>query len=162
MTEERFWAIIDEARGGSYASASPESLKQLLSHLPDSEVSAFGHMFYEKLCELNFWQLWAAGYIIVGGMGDDHFHYFRSWILGKGKDLFDLAMKDPDAIGPLIDNRDVDNELLEYVAVEIMEERGGSDPRDLNDRHPDDEPRGEAFDEDDLATVCPKLAAQFG
>src|SRR5690242_11664201 len=125
IADDRFWAIIDEARNGASASASPAALKSVLSRLSDSEVSAFGHMFYEKLCELNSWRLWAAGYIIAGGMGDDSFHYFRSWIIGKGRELFALALKDPDAIGPFIDTRGVDNELLEYVAVEIMEERGG-------------------------------------
>jgi len=164
ITDERFWQIMDEARNGSSASASPMALTEVLSRLSDSEVSAFGHMFYEKLCALNFWRLWAAGYIIAGGMGDDSFHYFRSWIVGKGKALFDIALKDPDDLGPWVtkDDRDVDNELLEYAAVKIMENRGGEDPRDLSDCHPDADPRGEPFDEDTIADVCPKLASLFG
>jgi hypothetical protein len=85
FTDERFWSIIDEARNGASASASPKALADVLQRLSVAEVSGFGHMFYEKLCALNFWRLWAAGYIIAGGMGDDSFHYFRSWIIGKGK-----------------------------------------------------------------------------
>ena len=165
ITDERFWAIIDEARNGGSASASPEALSQVLSSLPDSDVSAFGHMFYEKLCALNFWRLWAAGYIIAGGIGmsDDSFHYFRSWIIGKGKSLFDVALNDPDEMGPWLttDDRDVDNELLEYVAVKIMEQRGGPDPRDLSDCNPDATPRGEPFDENTVGDMCPKLASLF-
>ncbi|HEY2171595.1 MAG TPA: hypothetical protein VGJ30_18360, partial [Candidatus Angelobacter sp.] len=60
-----------------------------------------------------------------------------------------------------IDDRDVDNELLEYVAVKIMEQRGGPDPREFSDRNPDAGPRGEPFDEDTVTDVCPKLASLF-
>jgi len=80
-------------------------------------------VFYEKLCDLNQWRLWAAGYVIAGGMSDDSFHYFRSWILGKGRDVFEVAMKDPDELGPFVDNNDVDNELLEYAALNVLNER---------------------------------------
>jgi hypothetical protein len=31
---------------------------------------------------------------IAGGMSDDSFHYFRSWIVGKN--AFEVAMTDPD------------------------------------------------------------------
>ena len=164
ITDERFWAIMDEARNGGSASTSPKALSEVLNRLSDAEVSAFGYSFYEKLCLLNFWRLWAAGYIIAGGMGDDSFHYFRSWIIGKGKSFFDVALRDPDEMGPWLptDDRDVDNELLEYVAVKIMEQRGGNDPRELSDCNPDATPRGEPFDEDTVANLCPKLASIFG
>jgi Protein of unknown function (DUF4240) len=161
ITDERFWSILTEARNGASASASPKALAGVLNRLSDAEVSGFGHMFYEKLCALNFWRLWAAGYVIAGGMGDDSFHYFRSWIIGKGKELFEVALKDPDEMGRWIDDRDVDNELLEYVAVEIMKQRQGSDPRELSDCNPDAAPRGEPFDEDTVAEICPKLASLF-
>jgi hypothetical protein len=55
----------------------------------------------------------------------------------KAKNLFDVALKDPDEMGPWIEDRDVDNELLGYVAVEIMQQRQGSDPRELSDCNPD-------------------------
>ena len=120
-------------------------------------------MFYEKLCELNQWRLWAAGYVIAAGMSDDSFHYFRSWIIGKGRDTFEVAMKNPDELGPFVDNNEVDNELLEYVAVNTLEQRGvEEDPRDRSDRRADDQPTGEPFAEDTAAAAFPKLAALFG
>jgi hypothetical protein len=162
-TDEQFWGLIDQARAGGSASASPERLQKLLSLLSDDEVLSFGHMFYEKLCDLNQWRLWAAGYVIAGGMSDDSFHYFRSWILGKGRKVFEVAMKDPDELGPFVDNNDVDNELLEYAAVNVLEERAiEEDPRDRSDRRADDQPAGEPFEENTVAATCPKLAALFG
>jgi hypothetical protein len=120
-------------------------------------------MFYEKICDLNKWRLWAAGYVIAGGMSDDSFHYFRSWVVGKGKNTFEVAMTDPDELGPLVDNNEVDNELLEYVAVNILGQRGvEEDPRDRSDRLADGEPTGEPFEEDTVAAAFPKLTALFG
>jgi hypothetical protein len=162
ISDDRFWSLIDQARAGSEASADPKRLAAVLNPLANQEISAFGHMFTEKLCDLNHWRLWAAGYIIAGGMSDDSFHYFRSWIIGKGRAVFETAMKDPDAIGPWIDDREVDNELLEYVAVELLQGRGAKDPRDLSDRSPDAMPSGEPFEEETVAEVCPHLTALFG
>lgn len=162
MTDEQFWRLIDQSRAGGSASASPERLQKLLRMLGDDEVLDFGHMFYEKLCDLNQWRLWAAGYVIAGGMGDDSFHYFRSWILGKGRDVFEAAMKDPDELGPYVDDNEVDNELLEYAAVKVLEERAvEEDPRDRSHRRADDQPAGEPFEENTVGATCPKLAALF-
>jgi len=110
ITDERFWSVIDQARAGGSASASPERLSEILNRLSDDEILHFGHMFYEKICDLNKWRLWAAGYVIAGGMSDDSFHYFRSWIVGKGKNAFEVAMTDPDDLGPLVDNNEVDRQ----------------------------------------------------
>jgi len=163
MTNDRFWDLISQAGAGSSASAAPNQLKKVLERLEDNEILEFGHKFYENLCELNQWNLWAAGHVITGGMGDDSFHYFRSWIIGKGKTAFDLALRDPDELAPLIDDQEVDNELLEYVALEVLEERHiKEDPRDRADRFPDDDPIGEPFEEATVASRFPKIAARFG
>jgi hypothetical protein len=72
-------------------------------------------------------------------------------------------MKDPHELGPYVDTAEVENELLEYVAVNILERRGvKEDPRDRSDRGADDEPAGEPFDEDTVAEAFPKLAALSG
>ena len=161
--DDSFWKLIDESRVGDSATATPERLAGTLKRLNDDEVLDFGLTFYEKLCDLNQWRLWGAGYVIAAGMSDDSFHYFRSWIIGKGKAVFEVAMKDPDELGPYVDTDEVDNELLEYVAVKILEERGiEEDPRDRSDRRADDEPTGEPFAEETVAGSYPKLSALFG
>jgi hypothetical protein len=163
MVDDQFWSLIDQARTGSSKSAHPDRLGEILNQFSDGEVLDFGHMFYEKICDLNQWRLWAAAYVIAGGMSDDSFHYFRSWIIGEGRHVFEVAMRDPDELGPFVDNNEVDNELLEYVAVNILEQRGiKKDPRDRSDRRADEEPTGEPFEEDTAGTSFPKLAALFG
>ena len=163
MNDEQFWGLVDQARAGSSESADPEQLRKILDKLGDDDVMAFGQMFYEKLCDLNDWRLWGAGYLIAGGMSDDSFHYFRSWIIGKGKRVFEIAVNNPDELGPFVDNPEVENELLEYVAVEVAKKRRMDAPRrDRSDRFPDDLPTGEPFQEDAVAAAFPKLAALFG
>jgi hypothetical protein len=163
ITDQQFWELIDHARAGSPSSADPDGLAKLLTALSDEQILDFGHMFREKICDLNDWRLWGAGFVIAGGMGDDSFHYFRSWIVGKGKQVFDLAMKNPDDLGPFIDDPEVDNELLEYVTVDILEDRNiEEDPRDRCDRDADGDPTGVPFDERTVGASFPKLSAQFG
>jgi hypothetical protein len=100
---------------------------------------------------------------MADGMSDDGFHYFRSWILGKGKAVYDLALSSPDELGAFGKPDDeFDNELLEYAAVEVLEKRGIADPTESLDASPDDVPVGEPWEEDDVYDLYPKLAKKFG
>lgn len=155
-----FWQIIAESKG------DPDQLKTVLEAKSDDEIRAFVVDYMQGLINLNEWRLWGAGYVIAGGMSDDSFHYFRSWILGKGKEAYDLALSNPDELGKFVvteEDEEVENELLEYVAVDIFEERGlDEDPRDASEGNPDGEPRGDAWDEDEVYSMFPKLAKRFG
>ncbi|MBX3118448.1 MAG: DUF4240 domain-containing protein [Fimbriimonadaceae bacterium] len=172
MDINAFWNTIDQARGAAPGTAAPDkpsasedALNSILSKLPITEVQDFGRHFNDQLIRLNRWSVWGAGYVIAGGMSDDSFHYFRSWLIGKGKSAVELALSDPDALGPYVTEEDeengVDNEGLEYVAVGILEEAEVDDPRDNADTYADDDPQGEPFDEDTVAEQYPRLAQQF-
>lgn len=161
--------MIERARGSrdpKAASLEPASLKQTLAPLPDQEIRDFAVHFNTAQVKLNHWDIWAAGYVLNGGMGDDSFHYFRSWIIGKGKAAFDAALTDPDSLSTFVAaQEDLDNELLEYVAVELMEARNQPDPRDEATEFPDDDPQGEPFDEDtvgDRFPLCVEVAKRLG
>ena len=160
MTEDQFWNLIEQARTGT-ASASPDALKQLLAPLGNGDLSDFGLMFYEKLCDLNTWRVWGAGTVIAGWMDQENFHAFRSWIIGKGREAFETALRNPDDLGPFIDDAELNNEALEFVPVLLLLDRKQPGPRDRTDRDADSEPTGVPFDESDLPTMLPKLAAQF-
>ena len=69
------------------------------------------------------------------------------------------AMKSADDLAPLVDG-EVDNELLEYVAIEVLQKKGiDEDPRDRAGRSPDSEPTGQPFDAETGVEHFPKLAA---
>jgi hypothetical protein len=162
MTDDRFWQLIEQARAGSDASASPKRMAEVLRALSDADILAFASMLYDRLCDLNEWQLWGAGYVIAGGMSDDGFHYFRSWIVGKGRHVFELARRNPDDLAPFVDDPSIDNELLEYVGMDVLRERGiDQDPRDNATGSADDFPSGTQFDENTVRASYPKLASAF-
>jgi hypothetical protein len=139
-------------------SADPEALRVVLAELPTERVIEFATEFTAQLIRLNRWSIWAAGYVIAGGMSDDGFHYFRSWLIGKGSYAVEQALTDPDGLGPYVDGPDVDNEGLEYVALEVLEQRGlRVDPRVAVDGLTDAAPVGEPFDENTVADLYPSL-----
>lgn len=170
MDDGVFWDLIDRARGVSGSapevpSADPDRLRLVLEAESDEVVGAFGLRFYAEIARLNHWNLWAAGDVIAGGMSQDCFHYFRSWLVGKGKAAVGQALADPDGLGMYVDDpEEVDNESLEYVAVEILEARGGEDPRNDFDEElgPDDAPLGTPYEEEELPSRFPRLTARFG
>jgi hypothetical protein len=161
VTETEFFALIDTARPGKTPdspSADADVLREVLAELPDDQVVAFAAEFRRQLVRLNQWSLWDAGYAASGGMGDDAFHYFRSWLIGKGAEVVDLALTDPGKLVPYLDTDELENELLEYAADDVLEDRGIDDDAG-EDAHIDAEPAGEPFDEDTSELRHPKLSA---
>jgi hypothetical protein len=169
MTEDRFWEIIDSARrptglGAGHPSADPKNLRAVLAPMGSDDIVGFMVAFIHRQLALNRWNIWGAGYVITGGMSDDSFHYFASWIIGKGRACFDAALRDPESLADFAAiAEDVDNELLEYVAIEILDKRGVPDPRELvADSMDESDPAGLPFDEDTVHAIFTRLAKKFG
>lgn len=158
-----FWNLIQTARGTTdpkAPSTDPEALRAILEPLSDQEIEEFVRIYYSKLIELNRWSIWGAGYVASRlGMGDDAFHYFRSWIIGKGEACFNQALANPDGLVEYFAKKDdYENELLEYVGIEILESRGNeNDPRDDCGIDADHEPTDDRFDEDEFPTRYPMI-----
>ncbi|WP_448808918.1 DUF4240 domain-containing protein [Agromyces bauzanensis] len=162
MTETEFYALIDAARAGATPdtpSAEPDALRDVVSELPDGRIGEFASEFRRQLMRLNRWSVWDAGYAACGGMSDDSFHYFRTWLIGKGAQTVDLALTDPDGLVPYLDTDELENELLEYVAEEVLEDRGVDFDDDADFEPTDAEPVGKPFDEDTSEERHPQLAA---
>jgi hypothetical protein len=160
MDETRFFEILDEARDGGDAtspSADPERLAGVLGELEDDELEGFDREFDRQIERLNDWRIWGAGFVAAGGMSDDAFIDFRSWIIGKGADAIAQALSDPDGLVEFLsDGDELSNEGLRYVSLELLEERGVEEPL-----HPSGggEPMGEPFDETTVEADYPRLAA---
>jgi hypothetical protein len=161
VDESRFYELIEAARPGDAAqdlSADADELRTVLEPLSDEELTAFAARFDHELVRLNRWPIWAAGYVADGGMSDDGFHYFRAWLIGKGSAAVETALRDPDGLADFLnDDEELDNEELEYVAVELLESRELPEP-DTTDL-PDAEPEGEPFDERTVEEDFPRIAA---
>ncbi len=137
-------------------------MQRVLERFSDGEVIEFGTQFTNHVCRLNHWRLWGAGVTIFPDISGDSFHYFRSWIVGKGREVFEIALLDPDALAPYIDDPEVENEGLEYVAEDVLRARGvGVYPRDFAE-DADASPEGEPYDESRLNDEYPRLIGRFG
>ena len=162
MDLDRFYDLVEQAREGHGPTAPPAdemALRVVLDGLPDDEVAGFAERFQSELVRLNRWSVWGAGYVAGDGMSDDGFHYFRSWLIGKGRDAVETALLAPDDLVELLgDDEELDAEGLEYQAIEILAERGLADPRD--DSTADGEPEGDPFDEETVQRRYPRLAAR--
>lgn len=152
-----FWNTIKVSGGDA------ESLKVELTKLSDADLTVFRSDYFQALINLNKWEIWGAGYVMAGGMSDDSFHYFRSWIIGNGQECYETALSAPDDLGAFAsEEHEFENELFEYSVIDLLEERGLPDPADQSETQPDDEPSGEPWDEDTVCDLYPKLAKQFG
>jgi hypothetical protein len=161
---DRFYEIIDAARPDRLReglSADPDELAGVLEELATDEVGEFLRVYDSELVRLNRWSIWGAGYVAAGGMSDDAFHYFRSWLIGKGRDAVEVALASPDDLADFLDDSELENESLEYAGLEVLETRGVDDPRDPVSRT-DADPWGDPFDEDTVMSSYPKLAAASG
>lgn len=99
MSIDTFWESIERAKrhmdsDGSIALALGAELKK---HSLDDSVM-FGQIYdvYHKLSDR--WLLWCAGNLFNEGLSDDGFHYFRSWLIGRGRDAFYEVMSNPDSL----------------------------------------------------------------
>jgi uncharacterized protein DUF4240 len=159
---DRFYDLIESARPGSAPSdpsADSEELAALLRSLDDEDLLGFVRTFEAELARLNQWSVWGAGYVAAGGMSDDGFHYFRAWLIGKGRDAVETALTEPDALADFLDGSELENEELEYVAFDLLEERDLERELDEDDRSHEGEPDGVPFDEDTVDRSFPRIAA---
>lgn len=165
-----FWTIIERTRSpGSDQERQISALATELSKLPPDEIAAFDAAFRRQMSASHTWDLWGAAYVIMGGASDDGFEYFRAWLISLGREVFEAARVDPDALAGLIPadfDEAPDFELLAYVAAEAWAERTGGDAADLWDQHeaiPEVEPSGQPFDESPqaLESRYPRLWARF-
>ncbi|MER5885219.1 DUF4240 domain-containing protein [Streptomyces sp. NPDC001941] len=171
MDETEFWEIVDSTRAA--AEGDPEEhadllVERLLRFDPDS-VLDFARHFEARYNRAYRWDLWGAAGVLLGGAGDDAFDYFRCWLIGQGREVFEGALAEPDALAELLedfdDEIDGDGEELGYAADEAYEQLTGAVAPDLGIPPQAAEPEGSPLDlEDDdvLAGRFPRLWERFG
>ncbi|MFF3556725.1 DUF4240 domain-containing protein [Streptomyces tsukubensis] len=171
MDETEFWEIVDGTRDA--AEGDPEDhadllVERLLRLDPDS-VLDFARHFEARYNRAYTWDLWGAAAVLLHGASDDAFDYFRCWLIGQGREVFEGAVHDPDSLAELLDDFDEDidgdGEELGYAADEAYEQLTGAIAPDLGLPPQPAEPLGTpfAFDDDaDLARRFPRLWERFG
>lgn len=157
-----FWSLIEthvrvREDGGIDASA----LGETLGTLSEPEVVAYERRLQALHQESRTWALWGAAHIIHGGCPDDTFDYFRSWLIGRGRAVFEAALRDPDSLATVATEEALDDELyssgqIAYEAVTGRELEWDGAPYPALD---------ESFsfdDEPEMQRRYPKLCRRFG
>lgn len=170
MDETEFWEIVDRTREA--ADGDPEEhadlLIERLAQLDPDSVLDFARHFETRFVRAFRWDLWGAADIMLGGADDESFDYFRCWLIGQGRHVFEGGLAAPDDLALLVaefdPESDGDAEDLGYAADEAYEQLTGVRLPDLELPQPE-RPEGESPDMDDeqaMAERYPQLWARFG
>jgi hypothetical protein len=167
MEWDQFWRII----GAAYR-ADPfdhfEAVNAELDQLPWFGVVAFQARLDEAVAAADRPDLWGAATLIQGGCSDDAFVDFRAWLVGRGQEVYDAALLDPDSLADVLDGDPVDGFGLDAAAVRVYEAKTGMSDfyqqvRQLRAAVPPG-PTGDDSDLDDegaLRRRFPRLAALY-
>jgi hypothetical protein len=118
LTRAQFWALVDSA---STATDPAGTLSEWLNELEPKHIAAFDRHFDAAMDRAYQFDLWGAAYLLLGGRSDDCFSDFRADLILRGKKVFELVLKSPDA---LADHADVEgDETIASLAAEIYQEK---------------------------------------
>ncbi|NSC21302.1 DUF4240 domain-containing protein [Streptomyces albus subsp. chlorinus] len=163
MDETEFWELIDSARREADGDPDEQAdlLVERLTRLDPEAVRDFARHFesrYNRACQ---WDLWAAAWILLDGASDDVFDAFRCWLIGQGREVFEGAAHDADALAELLEDFDQeldgDGEELGFAADEAYEQLTGVPLPGLELPEAPAEPEGVPLDLEDPAAVTERL-----
>ncbi len=162
MTENEFWKLIGkhvirQSNGGIDA----RPLAKVLDTRPPEEILSFQRHMSKHFAESYTWRLWGAAHLIQDGAPDDTFDYFRSWLIGCGRDVFLAAMDDPDSLADFATPEAIDD-LLYGVGQRTYEKVTGKSLPSSGIKRPKLKKNLDFNDPDAMARAYPRLFAQFG
>jgi hypothetical protein len=162
MDEETFWQIVGATRtdSGGNIEDQPDALAARLAALPVEEVVGFQGALLEASAKATTNDLLEAAALLLGGIGDDSFEDFRSWLICHGRETFERAVADPDSIVELSFDEAEDDfgsaEIFSAVPGELLRSIGADLEADDYASPPDDS-EWSPYDRDTLATRFPRL-----
>ena len=156
MDDAKFWDIVSQSADADQ-DEQEEKLRGVLANLPIEELVGFDFTYRRHKKRAHHWDVWAAAYIINGGCSDDGFDYFKDWLISRGEKIFKDALSDPETLINIATPWDTEFEGFSYVAIDVLEEKGGELPK-LPDELRHSDPVGEEWNEDSVETKYPKLA----
>ncbi len=163
MDTTAFWTLIEKSREGAEdCESQAERLGALLGKLKPEEIVAFDDHFASFLDKSYRWDLWAVAYIVHGGCSDDSFEYFRCWLIGQGREYYEVALKSPERAAENIELGEyAECEDLLYAASQAYEALTGKEEMPPRARSRPSTPAGTRWDEAQVQTLYPKLAKRF-
>ncbi|MER6087759.1 DUF4240 domain-containing protein [Streptomyces bluensis] len=168
MDETEFWELVDTTREA--AEGDPEDqadlLVERLVQLDPDAVLDFARHFESRYNRAYQWDVWGAAWVLLHGAGDDVFDFFRCWLIGQGREVFEGAVHDPDSLADLLedfdDEVDGDGEELGYAADEAYEQLTGTVAPDLGIAPAPPEPEGTPVDFENEAVLAQRYPRLWG
>lgn len=172
MTREEFWRVIEDTCRCDPSSAEEWDTKlvEALVVLPADEIVEWNHIFDDLARQAYRTDLWAAAYLINGGASDDGFYYFRCWLIGMGKTVYENAIANPDSLADVVSpewfDEGIDAEAEIYAAAHQawMRVTGNNYEADYPSRNESADLVGDDWDfddDDEMRKRLPRLAAMY-
>jgi hypothetical protein len=167
MDADTFWSYIDDARHLADGDVEDQAdlLEARLALLDADEILAFARLWRLADQRAYSWGMWAAAHILNGGCDDECFEYFRWYVIGLGREVYDRAVGDPDSLVFLSTLSTYqfayDAAGLGHAAADAYESVTDADMPDVAPRMPE-VPAGEAWDEEEPHHVVPQIADAVG
>jgi hypothetical protein len=167
MTDSEFWSLIKRSckEAGGKPGRQEVILRKFLRQLSADDVAEF-NVRYENLVRKAYqWGLWGAAYVIQGGCSDDMFWDFRSWLVSRGRKVYDAAVNNPDSLARLLCRKDLlGNMSFSNPACYVWEELKGRPVEECPrlGSNLDEKPSGNEWADSDLPRKFPKLWKKFG
>jgi hypothetical protein len=172
MTHDQFWQIINIACQSDIRIANEwdTRLTDALAKLPAEEIIAWNHIFDQLAAQAYRTDLWAAAYLINGGASDDGFYYFRCWLIGMGKQIYNAAVADPNYLANVASPEwfaagiDAEAEIYGAAHRAWLRVTGQPDTANYPARNESAQLHGEEWDFDDAEEMrrhLPQLAALY-
>jgi hypothetical protein len=161
MDETGFWKIVQDANDSSDGDMDRkcDALRQQISSLSKADAIEFAQLFDAMMGKAYNYPLWGAAYVINGGCSDDTFDDFCSSLISRGRQAFERALSDPDALADDPDESDWFYEGYQYAVTEGVVAVAGDRPQ----RSMPDQPSGAEWqEEEELDRLFPKLSAKYG
>jgi len=120
MDITEFWELIDKTREAASGDARKQSdlLTEELAKLPEKEIISFDDIFHDLKGNAYMGHLWDAAQLIEYGCSDSGFEEFREWLVGRGKEAYENAIKDPET---LVDVLEVGEQIFPTLLGPAME-----------------------------------------
>src|SRR5205085_11205618 len=102
-------------------------LRRLLRDLTPDDLAEFEVRYDNLIRKAYHYDLWGAAFVIQRGCSDDGFWDFRSWLVSRGKKVYDAAVRDPESLAEVVRTRQRQSlNFLNYAGF-VWEEKTGRD-----------------------------------
>ena len=175
MSEEEFWSIIGDAKNNTTNGEElAQHVKSTLEKKNIESILGFDYWFSKFHYGSYNGDLWCTAYVAMGGCSDDGFDYFRAWMIGQGREVFEAALQEPDTLVSVLETigEEVpENEALLIAASRAYEAKTGKDIKafyEVLDEYETDfgsfsQPKlnWNEKDEESMKKICPKVFERF-